>query len=155
MNTLPSLTDHHRQLHRLAGRWAGEETVAATPWLAAGIAQAQVQAHVGPGGFFLIQDYQQRRGGDAHFSAHAIFSWNAEADCVAMFWFDSIGHVPETPATGEWHGDSLTLIRSSRRGVARHRFDLIDADEYRTHLEFKAAEADAWLPVSSAVMRRC
>ena len=154
MNTMPMLTGHHRQLHRFAGRWAGEETIAATPWIAGGEAEARVEMHVGLGGFYVLQNYRQLRDGEERLSAHALLTWNAEADCVAMFWFDSIGHVPETPATGEWHGDTLVLTRSSRRGVARHTYELIGDNEYRVRLDFKTGEPESWMPVSSAVMRR-
>lgn len=154
MNAAPALTDEHRRLHRLAGHWSGVETLAATPWMAGGTAQAIVETRIGLGGFFVLQDYRQLRDGIETLAAHAVLGWNAEASQVTMFWFDSIGYVPETPATGAWQGDTLVLLRSSRRGAARHTQAFHGDGECHTLLEFQAHGSGAWITVSDALLRR-
>ena len=59
-----------------------------------------------------------------------------------------------SPATGNWNGGALTLVRSSPRGSARVTYDFTTDDSYRMRLEFQPPGSDIWQDMVSGVYKR-
>lgn len=77
---MPRPTEAHRRLHALAGDWTGTEKMHPSPWdPQGGTAEGRVQNRVALDGFAIVQQYEQRRGGQISFSGHGVFSWDAAA----------------------------------------------------------------------------
>ena len=149
----PTPTDEHRRLAAFAGEWRGEETVYASRWVEGGEAEAQVFARIDLNGFYLIQDSRQSRGAKESFATHAVFTYDREDRLYKLFWHDSLGYYPPSPASGGWSGKSLILVRGSLRGNARHVYELIDADSYNMKIQF-SPDAEGWADVLTGVYRR-
>lgn len=118
-------------LARWVGQWHGEETIATTRWGQGGPATAQFTAHMELNGRVLVQDYHQERDGKPSLQVHAVFVAEPDHDQYSLYWFDSYGFVPGTPAPGLWNGDRLTFVRSSPRGQTRHVY-AFDGDDVLT-----------------------
>lgn len=144
---------HHR-LKALEGAWTGEETLADTPWMTGGPAVSEVSAAMALGGFFLMQDYRQFRGGAETLSAHGLIGFDAGTGEYALSWFDSLGFPPAAPAGGRWDGDTLTVLRRSPRALARHRITLHGPDEYAHDIDTSWDDGTTWTPVVAGVYRR-
>jgi hypothetical protein len=52
--------------------------------------------------------------------SHGLFTFDREHRLTKLFWFDSLGYVPQGPASGIWRDDTLILLRPSLRDAARH-----------------------------------
>jgi hypothetical protein len=115
---MSTLGPAHQRLAALEGTWIGREWLAPSPWSEGGQARAELSFESVAGGFAVAHDYRSETG----LTGHGVFS--AIEEIVLWHWFDSIGHPPETPATGEWTGDTLTPTRSSPRGRNRTTFAL-------------------------------
>lgn len=146
-------TDEHRRLAALAGEWAGEEMVYPSRWVEAGPAVAHVVARVDLNGFCVIQDYRQMRHGEQIFGGHGVFTYDRDDRLYKMFWHDSLGYSAASPALGSWKDGTLTLLRGSLRGAARHIFAFPDADTYTMKIQF-SPDAEGWADVLSGVYRR-
>src|ERR1043165_7846467 len=126
--TAPKPLDEHRRLAAFAGEWTGEETVFASRWVEGGQAISRVSARMDLDGFYLIQDTRQTRDGKEGFAPHGVFPFDREDRLYKLFWHDSLGYFAQSPASGGWKDQRLTLIRSSLRGIARHVYEIVDAD---------------------------
>lgn len=113
-------------LSRLAGEWAGEETIATTRWGEGGLARGHFSARLDLGGRTLLMDYHEERDGQPALQAHAVFTAGPGHDEYALYWFDSYGFVPAQPAPGHWDGERLVFLRSSPRGQTRHTYAFRD-----------------------------
>lgn len=149
----PIPLDEHRRLAAFSGEWSGEETVFASRWADGGPATAKVIAKVALGGFCLIQDTAQTRDGSASFATHGVFTYDREARLYKLFWHDSLGYNSPAPASGGWKDNTLTLVRGSLRGNARHVYEIIDDDSYSMKIQF-SPDAEGWADVLTGVYRR-
>ena len=70
-----------------------------------------------------------------------------------LFWYDSRGYIPPSPASGGWTGNALILVRGSLRGNARHIYELIDDNTYNMKIQF-SPDAEGWADVLTGVYRR-
>nr|WP_199044697.1 DUF1579 family protein [Dyella sp. ASV24] len=122
-------------LARLAGDWQGEEIIATTRWGQGGPATGHFTARLALNGRVLVQDYREERDGAVSLQAHAVFVAEPEHDQYSLYWFDSYGFVPGTPAPGVWNDDSLTFVRSSHRGQTRHVYAFEEDDVLTLRLE--------------------
>lgn len=150
---MPTLTEQHRRLHAFAGTWTGDEIVADSRWQKGGPATGAVTARVDLGGFFVLQDHVETRDGQVAFAVHAAFTFDEATDEVVLFWFDSYGFVPPSPARGRFVGDELVLERSSPRGRARHTYRFEDETTYSLVLESAPPEGE-FAPVMRGTYRR-
>lgn len=141
-------------LARLAGEWVGEETVAATRWGPGGPATGHVTARLELNGRVLVQDYREERDGNTALQAHAVFVAEPDHDQYSLYWFDSFGFVPGTPAPGLWNGERLTFVRSSPRGQTRHVYAFENEDVFTLRLESSFNGGVSWELVMSGVYRR-
>jgi len=137
-------------LEFFAGEWTGEEDIAPSKWGEGGKATATVSARLDLGGRALIQDYNAVRDGRPWLKVHAVITFDEQASDVALFWFDSLGFVPGTPAPGEWDGTALRFVRTSPRGQARHTYIPLGPDAYEFVLESSFDSGATWLPVVKA-----
>ena len=149
----PQLGAEHRRLAAFAGDWEGEELVGPSRWFAPGPARGFVSARIGLGGFYLIQEYRQEREGRTCFTGHALITFDGEDGRYKMFWHDSVGFVPESPATGQWGEDGLSLRRASLRGSTRHLYGFTDPETYSLTIRF-SPDDEGWSDLLTATYRR-
>ncbi|WP_439401939.1 DUF1579 family protein [Bradyrhizobium sp. DASA03068] len=143
----------HARLAAFAGEWDGEEMVFPSRWNAGGPATSHVVARMDLNGFYLIQDSVQMRDGKQIFATHGIFTFDRDDRTYKLFWYDSLGYTPPSPASGGWVGKTLTLVRGSLRGNARHVYEIINEDSYSLKIQF-SPDAEGWSDVLTGVYRR-
>ena len=143
----------HVRLAAFAGEWNGEEVVYPSRWVAGGTATSRVVARMDLNGFYLIQDSVQTREGKDVFAAHGLFTYDRDDRTYKLFWYDSLGYTPPSPASGGWVGNTLTLVRGSLRGNARHVYEIIDDNSYSLKIQF-SPDAEGWADVLTGVYRR-
>ncbi|MCA1394262.1 DUF1579 family protein [Bradyrhizobium sp. IC3123] len=148
----PPLPEHAR-LAAFAGEWDGEEMVFPSRWTAGGPATSRTVARMDLNGFYLIQDSIQMRDGKQVFATHGIFTFDRDDRTYKLFWYDSLGYTPPSPASGGWAGKTLTLVRGSLRGNARHVYEIINEDSYSLKIQF-SPDAEGWSDVLTGVYRR-
>ena len=144
----------HLRLHAFSGDWTGEEQLAASHWSSGGPATARVSARVELGGWYVEQHYEETLNGAPGIQVHAVFGWDEEKGQVLLYWFDSYGFAPQTPGVGQWQGDTLVLVRTSSRGMARHSYRFESSDLYHLVLENSFDGGQSWQPVMSGSYRR-
>jgi len=149
----PSPLPEHKKLAVFAGEWKGEETVYPSRWVAGGQATSHVTARMGLNGFYLIQDTRQVRDGAESFATHALFTYDREDRTYKLFWHDSLGYYPPSPASGGWAAKSLILVRGSLRGNARHVYEVVDDNTYNMKIQF-SPDAEGWADVLTGTYRR-
>ena len=149
----PSPLPEHRKLAVFAGEWKGEEMVYPSRWVSGGAATSHVVARMALSGFYLIQDTSQTRDGKESFATHGVFTYDREDRTYKLFWHDSLGYYPPSPASGGWAGKVLTLVRGSLRGNARHVYELVDDNTYNMKIQF-SPDAEGWADVLTGVYRR-
>ena len=149
----PSPLPEHRKLAVFAGEWKGEEVVYPSRWVSGGKATSHVVARMALSGFYLIQDTSQTRDGKESFATHGVFTYDREDRTYKLFWHDSLGYYPPSPASGGWAGKVLTLVRGSLRGNARHVYELVDDNTYNMKIQF-SPDAEGWADVLTGIYRR-
>ncbi|GAA5532275.1 DUF1579 domain-containing protein [Deinococcus aluminii] len=148
-----SLAAHRKRLHRFVGLWAGEETLAPSPWAAAGTAWGHVTFALDLGGVILTQQYRQERGGQPSFALHGVLTVDPQQGDVLYYAFDSFGFPPLEPARGCWAGDTLVVTKRTPRGEARHHFAW-QADHYDYTVENRFPGQDGFTPFLTATYVR-
>lgn len=149
MSPKVELTPLHRFLHRLAGEWAGGETIAPSPWDPSGAsASATVLNQIALDGTVVIQDYLQRRGEAVALEGHGVFG--VEGAEVVLRWWDNWSPTPRE-FRGGVEGDTLQLISRDAKGAARATWHL-GAEEYRYTLE--VPQGEGWYRYMEATYRR-
>ncbi|GLR90147.1 DUF1579 family protein [Bradyrhizobium iriomotense] len=143
----------HARLAAFAGEWNGEEMVYPSRWNAGGPATSRIVARMDLNGFYLIQDGVQMRDGKQIFATHGLFTYDRDDRTYKLFWYDSLGYTPPSPASGGWVGKTLTLVRGSLRGNARHVYEIIDDNSYSLKIQF-SPDAEGWADVLTGVYRR-
>jgi hypothetical protein len=143
----------HARLAAFAGEWNGEEVVFPSRWMEGGSATSRTVARMDLNGFYLIQDSVQMRDGKQSFATHGIFTFDRDDRTYKLFWYDSLGYTPPSPASGGWVGKTLTLVRGSLRGNARHVYEIINEDSYSLKIQF-SPDAEGWADVLTGVYRR-
>ena len=149
----PSPLPEHQKLAVFAGEWAGDEMVNRSRWTDGGPATSHVVARIDLNGFYLIQDTRQSRDGKEIFATHGLFTYDRDDRTYKLFWYDSLGYTPPAPASGGWVGNTLTLVRGSLRGNARHLYEIIDDDSYSMKFQF-SPDAEGWADVLTGIYRR-
>ena len=149
----PSPLPEHQKLAVFAGEWKGDEVVYPSRWVSGGPATSRVVARMALNGFYLIQDSSQMRDGKESFASHGVFTYDREDRTYKLFWHDSLGYYPPSPASGGWTGKVLTLVRGSLRGNARHVYELVDDNTYNMRIQF-SPDAEGWADVLTGVYRR-
>ena len=143
----------HARLAAFAGEWNGEEVVFPSRWTEGGPATSRTVARMDLNGFYLIQDSVQMRDGKQIFATHGIFTYDREDRTYKLFWHDSLGYYPPSPASGGWAGKSLILVRGSLRGNARHVYEVVDDNTYNMKIQF-SPDAEGWNDVLTGTYKR-
>ena len=143
---MPKPTDAHKQLEKLAGTWVGEEKMYPSPWdPQGGTAMGRVENKTALGGFVLVQDYKQERGGRTTFEGHGIFSWDEKQKSYVLHWFDSMG-MPPNEFRGGFEGGVFTLANQGPMGHSRVVFDLRQSGKYTFKMEM-SSDGKTWQPM--------
>ena len=153
MTEMTKLTDEHRRLHTLAGRWAGKERMHPSPFDAkGGPAMGLVENRIALDGLALVHDYQQERNGAVHFQGHGVFRWDAQEKLYVLYWFDSWGLAPNV-FRGGFEGNVLTLVCHDSQGQTRIVYDLGQAGKYGFRMDI-CADGKTWLPFADGTYTR-
>ena len=132
---MPQPTAAHQQLERFVGSWIGTETIHPTPFdTKGGTATGRVRNVRALGGFAVVQDYEQERGGRVNFSGHGVLRFELSTNKVEMHWFDSIGQPPGV-FEGTWTGDKLTVVQQGAQGQVRASWDFGVPGQYTYAME--------------------
>ena len=151
---MPQVTEHHRKLSFLSGKWTAEETMYPSPWdPQGGKAAGRIESTVGMDGFFVVSDYVQERGGQVSYRGHGVYGYDATENCYTMHWFDSIGCVPPSPARGRFSGDSLTFEQRNPMGHSRYIYTLRGDGKYYFKIE-NSQDGKQWVTFMDAEYRR-
>src|SRR5260370_24660301 len=93
------------------------------------------------------------RDGKESVGRQGVFPYDREDRLYKLFWQDSLGYYPPSPASGGWSGKTLTLVRGSLRGNARHVYEVLDDNSYSTKIQF-SPDAEGWADVLTGVYPR-
>ena len=80
-----------------------------------------------------------------------MFTYDREDRLYKLFWHDSLGYYPPSPASGGWTGKTLILVRGSLRGNARHVYEVVDDNTYTMKIQF-SPDAEGWADVLTGVV---
>ncbi len=97
--------------------------------------------------------HRQIRDGKESFATHGVFTYDREDRLYKLFWHDSLGYFPPSPASGGWKDKTLILVRGSLRGNARHVYEVVDAETYTMKIQF-SPDAEGWADVLTGTYRR-
>ena len=149
----PTPLEEHRKLAAFAGEWTGEEMVYPSRWNAGGPATSRVVARIDLNGFYLIQDTLQMRDGKESFATHGVFTYDREDRLYKLFWLDSLGYYPPSPASGGWTGQVADpgARLAARQCAPRLR---IHRRQHLHHENPVLADAEGWADVLTGVYRR-
>jgi Protein of unknown function (DUF1579) len=153
MPAMPTVTAEHERLAAFVGEWVGDEVMARSPGRDSGPARAEITARIELDGFYVIQDYRQERDGRTTFKGHGLFTFDRDDRLYKLFWFDSLGYVPQGPASGGWKGETLVLLRPSLRGAARHVYRFTAPDRFEQTIQF-SPDNEGWSDVLTGTYRR-
>lgn len=126
---MPKPTAEHKKLEKLVGDWTGEEKMAPSPWDAGGSGIGHVINTVALDGFNVIQEYEQQRGGKTSFRGHGVFSYDVNARCYVLHWWDSMG-MGVNEFRGQFNGDVLSMTFAGVHGHNRCIFDVSKPGRY-------------------------
>jgi hypothetical protein len=127
---MPTPTDAHKRMARLAGDWTGPENVHPSPWDPNGFkATGHSRNRVALDGFVVLHDYEQSRDGKVLFRGHGVFSFDPKAGHYLLHWFDVMGSNPNV-YTGDFQGDVLSMTSPAHGGHTRCVFDLSQPNAY-------------------------
>ncbi len=140
----------HEKLARFAGTWSGQETMHPSPWdPKGGLADATLTSRVACDGFWIVGDYEQRRGGVVTFRGHSIFGFDAKTQEVVLHWFDSMGMGPDV-FRGKFSGETLAVICENSMGRHRMTYDFSEKRTLRSRME-STLDGDVWQPMFDGV----
>lgn len=132
---MPKPTEAHKKLEMLVGSWSGEEKLQPSPWdPQGGTAVGTVENRAALGGFAVVQDYRQERGGRVTFEGHGVFRYEPMAGVYEMWWFDSMG-MPPTCFRGGFEGNVLMVAAQGPQGWSRAVFDFGKKGSYTFRME--------------------
>jgi Protein of unknown function (DUF1579) len=119
-----SETPLHSFLADVAGAWAGEESLAASPWSPGGTARGRHAFTSVAGGTAIAQSYVQHPAQGAGLEGHGVWAQDPETGELLWYWFDSIGFPPASPARGRWEPEARRLVmhKTTPRGTQEAAF---------------------------------
>lgn len=151
---MPTLSEAHHALHRLAGTWEGQEKLFASAWAAESIASGRLAYRIILDGLAMTQDYQQTRADGSLFELHGIWTVQPESETVLWYSFDSFVPAPEQPARGHWENDVLIMEKVTARGKARHQLSVTGNTLVHTIATASLEPSALFLPFMEASYQR-
>ncbi len=149
---MPTLNDHHRALHALAGTWIGTEVMSPSPWdPVGGTATARIENRIVIGGFAVAQDYTQTRNGIESFHAHGVFRYDDASSQYELHWIDTMGW--PSKFTGTLTNGILALELKMPQGAMRASWDLTVKDRI-TYASEVSGDSVNWGPFMKGEYRR-
>jgi len=113
----------HKKLEVLIGDWSTDETMFPMPWdPTGGPAKGRYKVRAAPGGFGIVQEYEQKRGGKVSYVGHGIMGYDAQEKCYLWHWSDSMGGVPGAVTRGTWTGNKLVFQHAGPMGHSRYTY---------------------------------
>ena len=150
---MPKLSADHKKLEKLAGIWKGTEKMYPSAWdPKGGEAQAITHSRLALGGFAVVGDYEQTRGGTCTYQGHAVYTWDAQAKQVVLHWFDSMGQGADE-FRGTWTGDRLVLQSKNHMGHWRMTSDYSKAGTLTSGMEM-SQDGKTWVKLFDGTYRR-
>jgi Protein of unknown function (DUF1579) len=151
---MPKPDANHEKLHAMVGTWDGKEKMYPSPADPEGGESAGVvRAEMGLDGFFLISNYEQKRGEAVVFKGHGVYGYDSVAKKYTMHWFDTIGSDFGAPAMGDWDGDTLTFVHKSHYGHGRYTYEFIADGDYTFKME-SSQDGEKWATIMDGTFRR-
>lgn len=147
---MPRPGPEHEALARLCGRFDGHEVTMPSAWSPERKESTSTITARMLDGFFVISDYEQHVGDQVTYRGHGVYSWDPQAGCYKMYWFDSMGG-PGGIADGQLDGDVLTFENNSPTGRNRYRYTF-----YPDHIVFEmaiASDGGDWATMMEATFR--
>ena len=143
---MPQPGEPHQKLQALAGEWTGTETMHPTPWdPTGGPAEGHYTMRAALGGFGVIQEYRQTRGGQPSYEGHGVLGYDSQEQCYLWHWSDSMGGVPAKVSQGHWQGNTLTFQHAGPMGHVRYVWQFRDDGGIDFSIENSPDEAQ-WIP---------
>jgi hypothetical protein len=142
---MPKPNQNHEKLQKLAGTWAGEETMNPSPFGPGGTAVGRYNHRIDIDGFYLLQDYVQEKNGKISYRGHGIFGYDSERKDFTWYWVDSFGMVPGAPSRGQWNGNTLVFEhepQGERRG--RYTYELLGDTAFTFKIESSQDGGKSW-----------
>ncbi len=119
-----------------------------------GMAEGRVENRVSLDGFAVVQEYQQKRGGQVSFTGHCVMAYDPHASEYQMHWWDSMG-TPVNVFRGGFDGEALLLTSENTTARSRCRFDLSRAREGRYGFRMEVSpDGQQWYPFMEGAYRR-
>lgn len=120
---MPAPSKFHKKLEALIGDWSGDETMHPMPWdPTGGPAKGSYKVRAAAGGFGVVQDYVQKRGGQVSYTGHGVLGYDAKENCYLWHWSDSMGGVPNQVTRGQWTGNKLVFQACCEQGHSRYTY---------------------------------
>jgi Protein of unknown function (DUF1579) len=151
---MPKPGDVHKQLGRLVGEWSGEETLHPSPWdPKGGTAIGSVTNQWIVDGFAVVQEYEQRRGGQVTFRGHGVFWFDPATSEYVMHWWDSMGGTGAA-YRGTLEGDRLMLGAPMPQGGHSRTSWTSTGPNSHTFLMEVSPDGKAWQPAMEGRYQR-
>jgi hypothetical protein len=96
-------------------------------------------------GFVVVEDYEQKSGGETTFSGHGAWTVDPDSGDCLLYWFDCLGMGME-PFCGSWEGVVMTLLSHVPGGHFRLTYDLTAPEILRTGME-TFHDGEQWSPM--------
>lgn len=140
---MPKPGEGHNKLKLLEGSWQGTEKMHPSPWAPeGGTATGRNHSRLALGGFALLTDYQQEKGGAVTFQGHGVMTYDPKAEEYVLHWFDCMGSPPEE-FRGRFAGRLLTMGHGGPGMHARMTYDLTRDGVMGSRMEM-SRDGSAW-----------
>ncbi|HEX4665461.1 MAG TPA: DUF1579 family protein [Chthoniobacterales bacterium] len=150
---MPTPSDGHRRLEKIAGQWEGEEKMYPSPWdPQGGTAIGRINSRMALNGFALINDYEQERNGKIAFNGHGVFTYDPKTESYTLVWVDCMGAPPEI-FKGNFDGAVLKLAHGGPGMHVRLTYDMSEPDVMSTSMEM-SQDGSAWNRFFDARLKR-
>jgi hypothetical protein len=143
---MPKPSKFHKKLEALIGDWSGDETMHPMPWdPQGGPAKGRYKVRAAAGGFGVVQDYEQKRGGKVSYVGHGVLGYDAKENSYLWHWSDSMGGVPGQVTRGTWDGNRLVFQASCEQGHSRYTYVFKKKDVIDFAIE-QSMDGQQWAP---------
>ena len=132
---MPTPTEAHKKLEKLAGSWTGQDILHPSPWDPKGAeATGRVERRMALDGFVLLEDYEQERDGKISFRGHGVYSYDPVEGRYVVHWWDSMG-MRVNVYHGQFDGDVFQTVSEQENGHSRITIELTEHGKARFLME--------------------